>query len=182
MNHSATVNIIKKEFGIIIKIAMILKGSWAKQKALWELLFYEAVQLVKNPPANSIPESGRSPGEGHGNPLQYSCLDNFMDRGAWRATVYGVTTEQSGTHSLLEQKHISHFCYVDFGLITGIIFILESWKKKKPLSGTCFPRDREKWAKVNSCNGCQSFLEMTYITSHPPLTLVKSHGQAWWQW
>ena len=48
---------------------------------------------VKNPPANagdardvsSIPELGRSPGEGHGNPLQYSCLENSMDRGAWRA-------------------------------------------------------------------------------------------------
>ena len=34
----------------------------------------------------SIPELGRSPGEGNGNPLQYSCLENFMDRGAWRAT------------------------------------------------------------------------------------------------
>ena len=39
----------------------------------------------------SIPGSGRSPGEGNGNPLQYSCLENPMDRGAWRATVYGVT-------------------------------------------------------------------------------------------
>ena len=38
----------------------------------------------------SIPGSGRSPGEGHGNPLQYSCLENSMDRGAWRATVRGV--------------------------------------------------------------------------------------------
>ena len=37
-----------------------------------------------------IPVSGRSPGEGHGNPLQYSCLENPMDRGAWRATVYRV--------------------------------------------------------------------------------------------
>ena len=50
--------------------------------------------VVKNPPANSgdirdvdsIPGSGRSPGEGHGNPLQYSCLGNPMDRGAWWAT------------------------------------------------------------------------------------------------
>ena len=39
----------------------------------------------------SIPGSGRSPGEGNGNPLQHSCLDNPMDRGAWRATVHGVT-------------------------------------------------------------------------------------------
>ena len=39
----------------------------------------------------SIPGSGRSSGEGNGNPLQYSCLGNPMDRGAWWATVYGVT-------------------------------------------------------------------------------------------
>ena len=38
----------------------------------------------------SIPGLGRSPGEGHGNPLQYSCLENPMDRGAWSATVHGV--------------------------------------------------------------------------------------------
>ena len=49
--------------------------------------------VVKNPPANtgdadSIPGSGRSPGEGNGNPLQYSCLENPMDRGAWQATVH----------------------------------------------------------------------------------------------
>ena len=39
--------------------------------------------------------SGRSPGEGHGNPLQYSCLENPMDRGAWRATVHGVTRSRT---------------------------------------------------------------------------------------
>ena len=40
--------------------------------------------------AGSFPGSGRSPGEGNGNPLQNSCLENPMDRGAWQATVYGV--------------------------------------------------------------------------------------------
>ena len=50
---------------------------------------------VKNLPANAgdtglIPELGRSPGGGRGNPLQYSCLGNPMDRGAWQATVHGV--------------------------------------------------------------------------------------------
>ena len=40
--------------------------------------------------AGSIPGEGRSPGEGNGNPLQYFCLENSMDRGAWRATVYRV--------------------------------------------------------------------------------------------
>jgi len=49
--------------------------------------------VVKNQPAKagdmgSIPGSGRSPGKGNGNPLQYSCLENSMDRGAWRATVH----------------------------------------------------------------------------------------------
>ena len=55
--------------------------------------------VVKNPPANAgeardlgpIPGSGRSSEKGNGNPLQYSCLENPMDRGAWRATVHGVT-------------------------------------------------------------------------------------------
>ena len=39
----------------------------------------------------SIPGSGRSPGEANGNPVQYSCLENPVDRGAWQATVHGVT-------------------------------------------------------------------------------------------
>ena len=43
----------------------------------------------------SIPGSGRSPGEGNGYPLQYCCLENSMDRGAWRATVHGVTRSQT---------------------------------------------------------------------------------------
>ena len=42
-----------------------------------------------------IPGSGRSPGEGNGNPLQYSCLENPIDRGAWWATVHGVTKSQT---------------------------------------------------------------------------------------
>ena len=52
--------------------------------------------MVKNPPANAgdmdwIPGLGRLPGEVNGDPLQYSCLENPMDRGAWRAVVYRVT-------------------------------------------------------------------------------------------
>ena len=43
----------------------------------------------------SIPGSGRPPGEGNGNPLQYSCLENPMDGGAWRATVHGVAKSQT---------------------------------------------------------------------------------------
>ena len=42
-----------------------------------------------------IPGSGRSPGEGKGNPLQYYCLENPMDRGAWQAAVYGVANSRT---------------------------------------------------------------------------------------
>ena len=59
--------------------------------------------VVKNPPANagdirdtgSIPGSERSPGGGHGNPLQYSCPERLVDRGAWWAAVYGVAKSQT---------------------------------------------------------------------------------------
>ena len=65
--------------------------------------------MVKSPPAIAgdaglIPGLGRFPGEGNGNPLQYSCLGNLMDRGAWWATVHGVAesdvTEHTHTVSL----------------------------------------------------------------------------------
>ena len=64
-------------------------NSWGSQVAL----------VVKNLPAKagdgrdagSVPRSGRSPGGRHGKPLQYSCLENSMDRGAWWAAVHGIT-------------------------------------------------------------------------------------------
>ena len=60
--------------------------------------------VVKNLPANaedagSIPGSGKSTGEGDGNPLQYSCLGNSMDTGPWRATVHVVTKVGLSTHT-----------------------------------------------------------------------------------
>ena len=58
--------------------------------------------VVKNLPTNSgdggsIPGSGRSPGERNGSPLQYSCLENPMDRGTWQVTVHGVEKESDTT-------------------------------------------------------------------------------------
>ena len=60
--------------------------------------------MVKNPPANAgdirdegmIPGLGRSPGRGHGNPLQYSCLENPKERGAWQATVLSMESQKVG--------------------------------------------------------------------------------------
>ena len=67
--------------------------------------------MVRNLPASagdlgSIPGLGRSPGGGNGNPLQYSCLENCMDRGAWRATVHGVPKELDTTQQLKNNNQI----------------------------------------------------------------------------
>ena len=70
----------------------------------------------------SIPGSGRSPGEGNANPLQYSCLENPMDRGAWWATVHGVA--ESGTR-------LSHFTHKTPGKnrVCKIVYVCGfSWK------------------------------------------------------
>ena len=83
------------------KLRCFNEEGWASQVAL----------VVKNPPANagyvrdvgSIPGLGRSPG--NGNPLQYSCLENPMDRGAWRVTVRGVAKNQTQLKRLSTQAH-----------------------------------------------------------------------------
>ena len=71
--------------------------------------------VVKNLPANagdldSIPGSGRSPEEGNGNPLQYSCLGNPTDRGTWRATVHGVVKESDMTEHARQQHFFPQTC------------------------------------------------------------------------
>ena len=71
--------------------------------------------VLKNLPANagdtgevdSTPGLGRAPGEGNGNPIQYSCLENLIDRGAWWATVHGVTKESNMT----ERAHMCALFY-----------------------------------------------------------------------
>ena len=81
------------------------------------------VLVVKNTPASSgdvrdpgsIPGSGRSPGGGHGNPLQYSCLENNMDRQAWQATVHGVVKSQTRLKRLSTYTQCSS--HVDHGRV-----------------------------------------------------------------
>ena len=75
--------------------------------------------MVKCPPANagdvrdtvSIPASGRSPGGGHGNPLQYSYLENPMDKGDWQATVHRVTKNQTQLKQLSTHTYIHTHIY-----------------------------------------------------------------------
>ena len=87
-------------FNVQSKINTISKGAANSNNTKTKQLQRIRVALVvKNLPANtgdirdagSIPRSGRSPGGGHGNPLQYYCLETPMDRGAWQATVHRIT-------------------------------------------------------------------------------------------
>ena len=73
-------------------------GDFQDEKICHPALGFPGGSVVKSPPVNagdlvSVPGSERAPGEGNGNPLQYSSLENPMDRGAWRATVHRVPKE-----------------------------------------------------------------------------------------
>ena len=78
--------------------------------------------MVENLPVNegdvgSIPGSRRFPGEGNGNPLQYSCLENIMDRGTWQAIVNGVTKEWNMTYLLNKNSNTCDKIWYIYGYI-----------------------------------------------------------------
>ena len=88
----------------------------------------------------SIPGLGRSPGEGNGNPLQYSCLENLMDGGAWWATVHGVAKSQTFT-SL-------HFIVIQFTLETnysGLAYNRAKGEGGTPVRGCCVCQGERWW-------------------------------------
>ena len=83
-------------------------------------LWFSGKESTCNPgDAGSIPGSGRSPGVGNGNQLQYSCLENSMDRGAWWATAHGVAKSQT---------QLSDFTFTFF--LSTFEQFTEEWKKK----------------------------------------------------
>ena len=89
--HVQEIRRSEKDIAVPIK----LDTAFSIWPPLWEVLGFLGGSAVENLPANAgavglIPGSGRSPGEGNGNPFQYSFLKNPMDRGARRATVHGV--------------------------------------------------------------------------------------------
>ena len=91
---------------------------------MWAFL---VAQLVKKLPASSgdttdvgsVPGSGRSPEKGNGNTLQYSCLENSMDRGAWQATVHGVTKSwaQLNAHTQIQSCQVQRDNFMKFCIL-----------------------------------------------------------------
>ena len=68
-----------------------------------------------------VPGSRRSPGEGNGNPFQYSCLENSMDRGAWWATVHGVTKSQTRlSDGACKYQYVCYFCLMNSASTRGV--------------------------------------------------------------
>ena len=86
---------ILQDVGMSSQEGKNFSASSATEKSKEKQLGFPGGSVVTNPPAHAvhaglIPGLGRSPGEGNGNPLQYSCLGNPMEGGAWRATAHGV--------------------------------------------------------------------------------------------
>ena len=93
-----------------MQLLSLLSYYYSFYFSLFSSLGFPGGSAVKNPicqarDMGSIPGPGRCPGEGNGTPLQYSCLENFMCRGAWQATVHGVAKE-SDTNFVTKQQQI----------------------------------------------------------------------------
>ena len=123
--------------------------------------------VVKNLPANagdtgSIPGMGRSPGEGNGNPLQYSCLGNPMDRGAWRAAVHGVckeldtteglntTTTTSKPHAEKEKSRIWHWSQADIRSAGNcqVSAVFDRWAPSSVINAATPPRGEDAGKRI----------------------------------
>ena len=142
----------------------------------WTLLDGSA---VKNPSASagdtgSIPGSGRSPGEGNGNPLQYSCPENLMDRGAWRAPVRRITESDTTEWAATTQS---------------LCFALPR-REERDVSSTMAlsadtPRSRTKWCIVPCCKMCAA--PRWVLERHVPIPilcplthhLLQDQGRCW---
>ena len=81
---------------------------------------------------SSIPGSGRPPGERNGNPLQYSCLENPMDRGAWQATVHRVAKSQTRLKWLSTHAHMSQKDYEQMTMMCVTSELSEAYKSGNP--------------------------------------------------
>ena len=105
----------------------------------WGLSSKEFTGKVGN--VGLIPESGRSPGEGNGNPLQYSCLGNPMNRRAWQATVHRV--KRVGHNLATKQQHVANICS------SGHVSYEKHWSR--PLSAVMCSMEQQHQHQLGAC-------------------------------
>ena len=106
----------------VSQVALVIKNLPANAGAIWE--------------ASVIPGSGRLPGGGNGNPLQYSCLKNPMNRGAWQATVHGVVKSWTWMKQLSMLTHILPSYIFLLNLKRLLLLLLKNnWKHKNYIWG-----------------------------------------------
>ena len=116
--------------------------EWASQVTL----------VVKNSPANAgdirdtglIPVSGRSPGGGHGNPLQYSCLEIPMDRGAWQGTVFRVAKSQLNWSNLAPTQKLKIVTKASSSELLNLRFSHQTWMSNR-ISRETFIENTDFW-------------------------------------
>ena len=187
MNHDFWINTFSNRIYAVTSCSFALKFSCLE--ASWVVL------VVKNLLANagdirdagSIPGSGRSTGEGNGNPLQYSCLENPMDRGAWWATIHEVTkcwtwlNDLACMHSCFTQLYdkvnqayiyiyIYHLFYGGYFFLSFFLFFFShctTWDvgSKFPSQGSnlsplhCKCRVHHQGNPITSCLECSDFMD-----------------------
>ena len=117
--NASTQGLSTTDFGVKDTLRFLSSGgllSWAYSSYIWDLVISsvrflggsdgkESARSAGNP--GLISGLGRSPGEGNGYPLQYSCLENSMDRGAWKTTAHGISKSQAW----LRDQHFYYFLY-----------------------------------------------------------------------
>ena len=117
----------------------------------------------------SIPGAGRSPGERNGNPLQYSCLENSMDREAWWATVHGVAKSQTRLKQLSSNTSSLHLCLMNNYAYLILNVYTDGEGNGNPLQYSCLENsmDREAWwATVHVVAKSWTQLSATHSDKH----------------
>ena len=124
--------------------------------------------------AGSIPAWGRSPGGGNGNPLQYSCLENSMDRGAWRATVHGATKSQTQLRGWAHKIYsLSDFLYVQiYFLYSKMIQIRTNQRETR----TCIGQELEGPKFIAFCAVPVKMGHLTLLTTHTRSVHLDAHS------
>ena len=149
---------------------------------LWLFLGFPGGSVAKNPPANAgdsglIPGLEKSPGEGNGNPLQYSYLENSMDRGAWWATVYESqrVRHDGATNTFTFHDHDTRLSLILRTTVTQLFWEYRFFKKVWNLSLWVISTDWD-WR----CYIGQGFIQVVNFIFHPRASCCDGESMVLW--